>query len=91
MKELLDNRKYYLSEFSLFDGERHITFNIVNIDTVREEITVAVTNEGKLSVCSFPLYADSLDCLYFEYGVMCDRIAVDDFEHIGEGRNYGIR
>ena len=85
MKESLDNRKYYLSEFSLFDGDHYITFNIVSVDTVREEITVAITNEGRVSVCSFPLCADSLDCLYFEYGVMCDKITVDDFEYIGEG------
>jgi len=91
MKEMLDNRKYYLSEFSLFDGDRYITFNIVSVDSVREEITVAITNEGRVSVCSFPLYADSLDCLYFEYGLMCDKIAVDDFEHIGEGCNSCIR
>ena len=91
MKEVLDNRRCYLCEFSLYDGDHFITFNIVNVDTVKGEITVAISNEGRVSVCSFPLLTDENDSLYFEYGVMCDKIAVDDFEHIGEGRNYGIR
>ena len=79
-----ENRRYYLSEFELFDGDKFITFNIVDICTVRDEITVAVSSEGKVSVCSYNLESDTNGRLFFEYGVMCDRIAVDDFEHIGE-------
>ena len=36
-------RKYYLSEFELYDGEAFITFNIVGIDLDRNEVQVAVT------------------------------------------------
>lgn len=46
-------KKYYLSEFQLYDGEEFITFNIVDINTERKEITVAVTDRGKISVISY--------------------------------------
>jgi len=71
-------RKYYMSEFELYDGEHFVTFNIVDICAVRDEITVAVTNGGKISVCTFDLKSDD-ERLYFEYGVMQEQIAVDDF------------
>ena len=43
-------RAYYLSEFELYDGEAFITFNIVGIDLDRNEVQVAVTDRGKISV-----------------------------------------
>jgi len=76
-------KKYYLSEFQLFDGEEFITFNIVDINTERNEITVAVTDRGKISVITYDLKRDG-DRFYFEYGVMCDKIKVDDFEEADE-------
>lgn len=41
-------KKYYLSEFELYDGEEFITFNIVGIDAAKNEIQIAVTNRGKI-------------------------------------------
>jgi len=82
-----DYRRYYLNEFLLHDGDHYVTFNIVDIDTVRKEITVAVSNEGKISVCTFDLISDEdyqSGRLFFEYGVTLKKIAVDDFEQIGE-------
>ena len=76
-------RKYYLSEFSLYDGDHFITFNIIDINTDKNVITVAITSEGGISVREFDLKSkDGL--LYFEYGVMCEKIAVDDFDQIDE-------
>ena len=51
-------KKYYLSEFQFYDGEEFITFNIVDINTERKEITVAVTNRGKISVITYDLKSD---------------------------------
>ncbi len=76
-------KKYYLSEFQLYDGEEFITFNIVDLSTERNEITVAVTNRGKISVITYDLKRDG-DRFYFEYGIMCDSINVDDFEEVNE-------
>jgi len=80
-------RKYYLSEFELYDGDRYITFNIVDICAVRDEITVAITNGGKISVCEFDLKSYGRR-LYFEYGIMQEQIAVDDFTQFKESINY---
>lgn len=40
-KEVSQNefRKYYLSEFELYDGETFITFNFVSINTKKREST----------------------------------------------------
>ena len=83
------SRKYYLSEFDLFDGDHYITFNIVDINTDKNNITVAISSEGKISVCTFDLKSEA-DCLsdgkrlYFEYGLYCEKIAVEDFEQIND-------
>ena len=49
----------------------------------RNDITVAVTDRGKISVITYDLKSDG-DRFYFEYGVMCDKIKVDDFEEADE-------
>ena len=59
-------KKYYLSEFELFDGEEVITFNIVAIDAMKKEIQVAVTNRGKLNLITYDLFKDDNGRLYFE-------------------------
>lgn len=73
-------RKYYLSEFQLYDGEAFVTFNIVAIDTSKNEITVAVSNRGGISVTTYDLLTDNNGSLYFEYGVDYEKIRIDDFE-----------
>ena len=74
-------RKYYLSEFSYHDGDHFITLNIIDIDMYKNEITIAITDEGKISVRSFDLKSDN-GRLFFEYGILREIIAVDDFEQI---------
>jgi len=81
MRNQAQSRRYYLSEFSFYDGEHSVTFNIVGIDTEMKEITVAVTDQGKISVCAFDLMSDG-ERLFFEYGLYQEKIAVDDFEQI---------
>ena len=73
-------RKYYLSEFELYDGEAFITFNIVGIDLDRNEVQVAVTDRGRISVVTYDLLTDKNDRLYFEYGVIFERVYLDEFE-----------
>lgn len=72
-------KRYYLSEFEFFDGDEFVTFNIVGIEVVKNEITVAVTDRGKISVITYELMEDEDGNLYFEYGVMFKKIYVDDF------------
>ena len=73
-------RKYYLSEFELYDGEAFITFNIVGIDLDRNEVQVAVSDRGKISIVTYDLMTDKNGRLYFEYGVMFERVYLDEFE-----------
>ncbi|MBO5357575.1 MAG: hypothetical protein J6A95_07375 [Clostridia bacterium] len=76
----MEFKKYYLSEFQLYDGEVFITFNIVAINTDKNEITVAISNRGRISVTTYDLLTDSNGFLYFEYGIDYEKINIDDFE-----------
>ena len=64
-------KQYQLSEFQFYDGEEFITFNLIDINTEKKEITVAVTDRGRIR-------------LYFEYGVGFNQIDLDDFEEVDE-------
>ena len=75
----MEFRKYYLSEFQLYDGEVYVTFNIVAIDTNKNEITVAISNRGRISVTTYDLLTDNNGSFYFEYGVDYEKINVNDF------------
>lgn len=72
-------RRYYLSEFELYDNNHFITFNIVDINTDKNKITVAITNEGKISVCTYDLCRDG-ERFFFEYGLYGKQISVEDFD-----------
>ena len=76
----MEFKKYYLSEFQLYDGEVYVTFNIVAINTDKNEITVAISNRGRISVTTYDLLTDSNGFLYFEYGIDYKKINIDDFE-----------
>ena len=68
-------KKYYLSEFKLYDGEEFVTFNIVDINSEKKEITVAVTDRGKISVITYELLTDG-DRFYFEYSVYEEQLDI---------------
>lgn len=73
--------KFYMKEFEYFDGEKFVTFNIVEMK--EKTITVAVTNQGKISMLEYDLFQDE-EGLYFEYGKTYARININDFEEVGE-------
>lgn len=58
-------KQYQISEFQFYDGDAFITFNLIDINTEKKEITVAVTNRGRISVLTFDLLEDC-GRLYFE-------------------------
>ncbi len=76
-------KQYQLSEFQFYDGEAFITFNLIDINTEKKEITVAVTDRGRISVRTFDLL-ENQGRLYFEYGVEYNQIDVDDFVEMEE-------
>ena len=42
--------RFYMNEFKYHDGECYVTFNIVDLNELKNEISVAITREGKISV-----------------------------------------
>lgn len=68
-----------------FDYVDHlIIFDIVEIDDEKQTITVAISNQGKISQDTFDLFEDNKsdeleDNCYFEFGVNFDKIYIDDF------------
>lgn len=78
-----NERKYFLSEFSYFDGEYDVTFNIVDVDFDRQQITVAISRCGKITQDTFDLIRDNNGNLYFEYGKFYEnKISLDNFEEV---------
>ena len=75
-------KRYYLSEFEIFDGEEFITFNIVGIDTARKQAQIAVTDRGKISVVTYDLMQDKDGNLYFVYGCTYKKVWLDDFMEV---------
>lgn len=78
----MENQNYYLKEFQYFDGYTEIIYNIVDINFNKMTITLAITNQGKISVIEYDLKRDKENNLYFEYGCQYEKIAVDNFENI---------
>ena len=78
----MENQNYYLKEFQYFDGYTEVIFNIVDINFNKMTITLAITNQGKISVIEYDLKRDKENNLFFEYGCQYEKIAVDDFENI---------
>ncbi len=68
-----------MAEYQHFDSEAFIAMDIVSIAERKNEVQVAVTNRGKISVITYDLYADD-NGEYFEYGCNYERIYLNDFE-----------
>ena len=73
--------KVYLKEFQIYDGEATITFNIVDINEMKEEILVAISNRGGISLVTYDLFKDE-NGYYFEYGCDYTKINLNDFEEV---------
>ena len=67
-----------MPEYQHFNGENYITFDLLEIDDDKAEITVAVSDTGRISVKPFDLLFDG-NRRYFEYGCSYTKIYVDEF------------
>ena len=47
-----------MPEFDYFNGENFITFDLLEIDDEKREVTVAVSDTGRISVRTFDLLFD---------------------------------
>ena len=50
-----------MPEFYYFNGENFITFDLIEIDDEKREVTVAVSDTGRISVKTFDLFAVTLN------------------------------
>lgn len=66
-------------EYRIYDGECFVTFNMLDINNDKSNITVAVTRQGKITVTDYPLLQDD-NGLYFEYGPLFNKIYLEKFE-----------
>ena len=73
--------KFYLKELQIYDGEATITFNIVDINEMKEEILVAISNRGGISLVTYDLFKDE-NGYYFEYGCDYTKINLNDFQKV---------
>lgn len=73
--------KFYMQEFEHFNGESFIKFNIVDIG--KSTITLAITNQGKITLGTYNLYEDE-NGLYFEYGRWDEIVYLEEFVEVDE-------
>ena len=69
-----------MAEYKHFDGEDFVTFDILAVNAEKQEVEVAITNRGRITVTTFDLLTDESGALYFEFGCMYDRIYLSEFE-----------
>ncbi len=67
-----------MPKFDYFNGENFITFDLIEIDDEKREVTVAVSDTGRISVKTFDLLFDG-NRRYFEYGYPYTKIYIDEF------------
>ena len=68
-------------EYEYFNGENFITFDIIEVNEDKQQVTVAISNEGKIIEETFDLLKDKVDRQYFEYGLYLDKIYIDEFTY----------
>ena len=71
----------YMKEYWHFNGDYNIILNLIEVNTENMTVTVAINNLGKLLQQTDKLHEEN-GKLYFEYGVMNDKIFIDDFESV---------
>ena len=74
--------KFYMKEYRHFNGDYNVIFNLIEVNTDNDTVTVIVNNLGKITQRTFELKEEN-GWLYFEYGVMNEQIFIDDFVKIG--------
>ncbi len=71
------------SEFEMSDVDYDVTFDIVDIDFFYETVTVAITDNGRITQDTFQLMKDQDGRCYFEYGRFYEKkVYIDDFNEV---------
>ena len=70
-----------MKEFVMYEDWDKITFDIVKLNEETQQVYVAITKQGRISLIAYPLLEDE-NGLYFEYGPFYKKIYIDDFEEV---------
>lgn len=71
------------SEFELSDVDYDVIFDIVDIDLWYETVTVAITDNGKITQDTYQLMRDKDGRYYFEYGRFYEKkVYIDNFKEV---------
>lgn len=73
--------EYYMKEYWHFNGDYNVIFNLIEVNKENRTATVAINNLGKLTQETVELRGEK-GTPYFEYGVMNDKIYIDEFEFV---------
>ncbi len=65
-----------LMQLEFFDGEDFITFDVIDLNKDKHQLTAVVTNRGKLSYSEFDLF-ESKYGYYIEYGPILTKIYIN--------------
>ena len=69
-------------EYDFWNGDHFITFDIIEVNENRNEITLAISEQGKITQDTYALLGSD-DDRYFEYGKFYEnRIALNDFAEV---------
>lgn len=68
-------------EYEYFNGENFIIFDIIEVNEDKNQVAVAISNEGKIVEETFDLLKDKEDRQYFKYGLYIDKIYIDEFTY----------
>lgn len=72
-----------MKEFVMYEDWDKITFDIVKLNEETQQVYVAITKQGRISLIAYPLLEDE-NGLYFEYGPFYKKIYIDDFEEVND-------
>ena len=72
-----------MKEFVIYEDWDKITFDIVKLNEETQQVYVAITKQGRISLIAYPLLEDE-NGLYFEYGPFYKKIYIDDFEEVND-------
>ena len=79
MINVIENKDYRNLQNDYFDGESFVYFDIIQLDTENENITVMVSYQGKLTMRTFDLLVDEDEDVFFEYGPCFEKIYLEQF------------
>lgn len=71
---------YKQLEYDLFDGESFHYLTILYVNKDKNEITLVIQHQGKISTNTYDLYEEFDNGIYFEYGPTYKKIYLEDFE-----------